>query len=145
VTEEADLKAGVTTLEAATVAARVRPLLPDIDQQIRAGVRRETIVEYLRARGLEVTLENLKKILSRYRRQLRDQVVEHPSDPPPTADGVSKAPATPPPDRLEQPVSQTPAAPTSTFEDMMDPKKRDAFADQFMTPKPLRLGQKKES
>lgn len=64
-----DLVAAVLAMEPATKAARVRDVLPAIEQKVAEGVRIADIVDTLSNAGLELTVGTLKSYLSRHRRR----------------------------------------------------------------------------
>ncbi len=63
-----DLKSRVLGIEGKTLAARLRRLMPDIDAQVRAGIRHEEIIEALKAGGVDLNLNTFRSYLYRYRR-----------------------------------------------------------------------------
>ncbi len=67
-TDRQDLKSRVLGIEGRTLAARLRGLMPDIDAQVRAGIRHEEIIEALKAGGVDLNLNTFRSYLYRYRR-----------------------------------------------------------------------------
>lgn len=55
-----------------TLAGRLKPLLPVIDQRQRDGVRLEQVVEILASGGIPIQIGTLRKYLTRYRQTLRN-------------------------------------------------------------------------
>jgi hypothetical protein len=145
-TPEEDREAVEISVTPGRLSARLRPLMPEIDRLVRGGVTHDEVVEGLREKGIEVSRETFRKNLYRYRRKAvalatapetlqpkADQVVD---------DVVTRVPAPPPP--AQPAIQPRPSGPLS-LEELMDPKKRDAFADQYLTSPRRRLGEKKES
>ncbi|MGE4370750.1 MAG: hypothetical protein AB7E12_13840 [Burkholderiaceae bacterium] len=59
---------------------RIRPLLPTIDAQLRAGVSRKDIVQALQANGINVSMRYLDTALYRWRRKRKAETAAgHPS------------------------------------------------------------------
>lgn len=69
-----DWEALIETIPEATLAAKLRALMPAIDQRINDGVRHQDIVDALNAHGglaAEVKLQTFRSYLFRYRRAAR--------------------------------------------------------------------------
>ncbi len=142
------------TVPRVTKAARLRALMPEIERQVSGGARWEDIIAHLNAGGLEVTRETFKSYLYRYRRNQRSASAQ-PANPQ-TANAETIAPeritdrntGTDPepimdgnPDgETPKPESDSEAETERRFEDAFDPKKRDAYADQFMNQRPILIG-----
>ncbi len=65
------LKTAISKLTGSTAAAKLRQVMPEIDEKIEQGVRHEEIVAALHEGGIEVNLEIFRKNLYRYRAKLR--------------------------------------------------------------------------
>ncbi|XDJ36620.1 MAG: hypothetical protein V3Q69_13870 (plasmid) [Burkholderia sp.] len=65
------LKAAIAKLTGSTVAAKLRQVMPEIDEKVEQGVQHEDIVAALREGGIEVNIETFRKNLYRYRAKLR--------------------------------------------------------------------------
>ncbi len=52
-------------------AAKIRQVMPLIEQQLSAGVRRQVILDVLKQQGIELSMETLKSYLYRYRKAQR--------------------------------------------------------------------------
>jgi len=52
-------------------AAKIRQVMPLIEQQLSAGVRRQVILDVLKEQGIELSMETLKSYLYRYRKAQR--------------------------------------------------------------------------
>lgn len=118
-----------------TKSGRLRALMPVIEERLAAGVSQQDIVNVLREAGIDLTLGTFKSYLHRHRAKLRD----HPS---------SRALANPAPSRLATGLSTDADTPVieidveeassdalsdqSTLADILDARKRDAFADKYM-------------
>ncbi|PAJ87802.1 conjugal transfer protein TraD [Burkholderia ubonensis] len=68
---KADLTQALTAIEPKTKAAKVREVMPVIEQRIAAGVRIADILKTLRDGGIELTAATLKSYLYRYRKKGR--------------------------------------------------------------------------
>ncbi|MGH6910296.1 MAG: hypothetical protein ACREEG_08930, partial [Phenylobacterium sp.] len=65
---EDPLRDALDALRPASVAARLRRLMPQIDRRISEGISHEAIVVALKAEGLDVSLNTFRSNLYRYRR-----------------------------------------------------------------------------
>ncbi|QFG27716.1 TraD protein (plasmid) [Pseudomonas umsongensis] len=54
-------------------AAKIRQVMPLIEQQLSAGVRRQVILDVLKEQGIELSMETLKSYLYRYRKAQRQK------------------------------------------------------------------------
>nr|WP_228857466.1 hypothetical protein [Pseudomonas syringae]QOQ33312.1 hypothetical protein [Pseudomonas syringae pv. actinidiae] len=54
-------------------AAKIRKVMPLIEQQLSAGVRRQVILDVLKQQGIELSMETLKSYLYRYRKAQRQK------------------------------------------------------------------------
>lgn len=66
---KSDLTQALTAMEPKTKAAKVREVMPVIEQRIAAGVRIADILKTLQGRGIELTEATLKSYLYRYRKK----------------------------------------------------------------------------
>lgn len=135
------------------VRGRLAALLPAIDQAIKDGARREDLVVALREQEVEVSFENLKKALYRYRREKRSEATQ--SVPSPTARSLDDQgePEGPRPRPFPPPATPGAAFESERAETLdnsiipaaervamaLDPARRNAVADEFMKPKPRPL------
>jgi hypothetical protein len=139
--------------KAQTKAGKIRALMPEIERRMADGVTRVGIIEWLAEREIEVTRATLKSYLQRYRQGTRSQSQLAPTlpqtipalentdrntgtDPEPITDGNPDGET-----RMPEPDSE--AQPERSFEDSIDPKKRGAYADQFMNRQPKLIGRKR--
>ncbi|SCK09217.1 hypothetical protein VAR608DRAFT_0321 [Variovorax sp. HW608] len=76
-----DLVTAVLALEPQTKAARLRDVLPVIEQKLAEGVRIADIARTLNDGGLELTGGTLKSYLSRYRKRSKVKAPLSHSDP----------------------------------------------------------------
>lgn len=80
-----DLAAALKAVEPETKAAQIRQVMPIIEQQLKAGVRRQAILDVLKEQGIEIGMETLKSYLYRYRKALKAEgksdVVDGPKPP----------------------------------------------------------------
>ncbi|WP_130905446.1 TraD protein [Pseudomonas sp. Sample_22] len=89
-----DLATALKAVEPETKAAQIRQVMPIIEQQLKAGVRRQAILDVLKEQGIEIGMETLKSYLYRYRKALK-------------AEGKSDAVDVPKPPAMEaQPQAQ---------------------------------------
>ncbi|MEZ2726774.1 hypothetical protein ACBQ21_22670 [Pseudomonas putida] len=88
-----DIEAALMAVEPVTKAAKIRQVMPVIEKQLKAGVRRQAILDVLKAQGIEVSMDTLKSYLYRYRKAQRGN----------SPNVASPAPA---PITLEEPVRQ---------------------------------------
>ncbi len=136
--ESDKLREAIGRLSGTSLAARLRPLLPEIDRKAREGVRHADIVAALAAEGLTVSLETFRKTLYRYR-------AAHPP-----ADEPSIGPFGPPPSPAEPAGAASgqddgrgaPSAPygATDFEAALDPKTRDALGEKYLARRRPLLG-----
>lgn len=66
-----DLVTALKAVEPETKAAQIRQVMPIIEQQLKAGVRRQAILDVLKEQGIEIGMETLKSYLYRYRKSLK--------------------------------------------------------------------------
>lgn len=66
------LRAAVEAVEARTKAARLRAVLPEIEQRLSAGARIVDVVEALNRSGLPITTATLKSYLYRFRKAAQE-------------------------------------------------------------------------
>lgn len=69
--KQCSLQSAVEKIEAGSKAARLRTLMPEIEQRIAAGVRIADLVRTLNANGLRITAATLKSYLYRFRKATR--------------------------------------------------------------------------
>jgi hypothetical protein len=123
-----DLEARIEALTGRTAAARLRAVMPVIDRKVREGVRHEDIVEALQAAGLSVSLNTFRSYLYRYRKRSRVQGAASTSAHPKTHNS-------PPAPGGAGPVAAA-ASTDAAFEAALDPKRRDALGDSYLTRRP---------
>ncbi len=94
-----DPKTLLEGLQATTLAARLRPLWPVIEERLAAGVSHEAVVAALNEAGMAVTLGTFRKNLYRTRKGQTDRQSERrastPSDSRGKSSGDDKLPAQP--------------------------------------------------
>lgn len=88
-----DLATALQAVEPETKAAQIRQVMPIIEQQLKAGVRRQAILDVLKAQGIEITMETLKSYLYRYRKSVKAGTVEAPASQPNLQSAAAVAPA----------------------------------------------------
>ena len=74
-----DLATALQAVEPETKAAQIRQVMPIIEQQLKAGVRRQAILNVLKEQGIEISMETLKSYLYRYRKSVKAGTVEAPA------------------------------------------------------------------
>ena len=77
-----DLATALQAVEPETKAAQIRQVMPIIEQQLKAGVRRQAILNVLKEQGIEISMETLKSYLYRYRKSVKAGTVEAPANMP---------------------------------------------------------------
>ncbi len=77
-----DLATALQAVEPETKAAQIRQVMPIIEQQLKAGVRRQAILNVLKEQGIEISMETLKSYLYRYRKSVKAGTVEAPANVP---------------------------------------------------------------
>lgn len=119
-----DLATALQAVEPVTKAAQIRQVMPIIEQQLKAGVRRQAILDVLKAQGIEISMETLKSYLYRYRKSVKAGEVKAPADVPSsqTAASVSEAPAEKPGSVSYDPELDEPAPmPPNELSKIMNP------------------------
>ena len=59
-----DLATALQAVEPETKAAQIRQVMPIIEQQLKAGVRRQAILDVLKEQGIEISLSTLRSFVS---------------------------------------------------------------------------------
>ncbi|MHC5208917.1 hypothetical protein [Pseudomonas chlororaphis] len=88
-----DLATALQAVEPETKAAQIRQVMPIIEQQLKAGIRRQAILDVLKAQGIEISMETLKSYLYRYRKSVKAGEVKAADVPSSPAASVPEAPA----------------------------------------------------
>src|SRR5580698_962451 len=73
VTKQRSLHLAIEKLEAGTKAARLRALMPEIEQRLAAGARISDLVRTLNDNGLPMSTATLKSYLYRFRKAAREE------------------------------------------------------------------------
>jgi len=63
------LREAIEKVDVSTTAAKLRQLMPQIEQKIAQGVQHQALVDALCKAGLEVNLNTFRKTLARYRQR----------------------------------------------------------------------------
>lgn len=103
--------------------------MPVIDRKVREGVRHEDIVEALQAAGVSVSLNTFRVNLYRYRKRSRAEGAASTSAHPKTHNSPPAAPGE------AEPVAAAGDA-DAAFEAALDPKRRKALGDSYLTRRP---------
>lgn len=82
------LRSAVEQIEAGTKAARLRSVLPEIEQRLAAGARISDVVQTLNEHGLAITTATLKSYLYRFRKAAREEELDQREDPVPNSPDV---------------------------------------------------------
>jgi len=133
-----DLEARIEALTGRTAAARLRAIMPVIDRKVREGVRHEDIVEALQAAGLNVSLNTFRVNLYRYRKRSQAQGAASTSAHPKTHNSPPAVPGEAGPVAADASTDADAA-----FEAALDPKRRDAVGDSYLTRRPPIVGKKR--
>ena len=104
------LRLAITRIEAGSKAARLRSVLPDIEQRLSAGARISDVVKVLNENGLAITTATLKSYLYRFRKAVREKQFDPHSARPAAVPGDWTTPA--PSSRVDSPTPE--AAPQET-------------------------------
>lgn len=120
------------------VASRVREHLPWLQSEIADGAIVDELLKALEEdHGIRVSKRNLEQILYRARKKAR--IGEAPVAATPTAPTVTAPRPVAVGPAAKTPAPAAPAASQTTdggLADVLDPKKRDAFADKYVNQKP---------
>jgi hypothetical protein len=126
---------GLWNLTVRTKSGRLRALMPVIEERLAAGVAQQDIVVALREAGIDLTLGTFKSYLHRHRAKLRDR----PSSQSPANSAPSQLATSLPTDADTslagadvEPESSDSLAEQLTLADVLDARKSDARADQYM-------------
>jgi hypothetical protein len=137
-----ELIQGIRGLSVRTKAGRLRALMPVIEDRLADGVQQQDIITALREGGIDLTPGTFKSYLHRYRAKQRNHPTSLPqlkSEPPrseqdrPDTDLAASTDCTPSVDvdLNTDPTDLTPHR--LTLAELLDPKKCDAYLDQYMT------------
>ena len=99
-----DIEAALLAVEPVTKAAKIRQVMPVIEKQLKAGVRRQAILDVLKAQGIEVSMDTLKSYLYRYRKAQRDNSTPVASPAPAPQTAVPEQRTVEPARQVEPPV-----------------------------------------
>ncbi len=124
-----DLEARIEALTGRTAAARLRAVMPVIDRKVREGVRHEDIVQALAAAGLRLSLNTFRSYLYRYRKRHQAQGAASTSTHPKTHGSPAAAAG-------EAEAAGINTGADAAFEAALDPKRRDALGDSYLTRRP---------
>ena len=73
-TKQRSLHLAIEKLEAGTKAARLRVLMPEIEQRLAAGTRIADVVQVLNTNGLPISTATLKSYLYRFRKAAKEDM-----------------------------------------------------------------------
>jgi hypothetical protein len=126
------LKGLIANIPRKKISARLRNLMPEIDRQIRAGVRHEDIVETLNANGFSLNMNTFRTNLYQYRKNLSSLNIESESEP---NKQIVQAHSKPSSEVcIDDGVPNTNQS-SPSFDDILDARKRDAFSEQYLNRK----------
>ncbi|WP_017162192.1 hypothetical protein ACE15N_22975 (plasmid) [Xanthomonas campestris pv. passiflorae] len=139
------LKQSITELTGGTKAAKLRRVMPEIEEKLDQGVRHEEIVAALHAGGLDVTLETFRKTLYRYRAQRAGGTMKTPPKVvrATTADGNPQVRADAPTEDLTADDAAGDAPTSTSFDDALDRRKRDQVGESYLTRRKPIIGKKR--
>lgn len=139
--EREALKSLIQGIPGKTLAAKLRTIMPEIDRRVREGVQHQEIIDALNEQGFDINLNTFRSYLYRYRKKVSqeggkevdctNQGLRNPEAEPPepasTTDGNSSV------EDSGEEIPQDDDAQTSSFDDLFDSQKRDAFSDKYMS------------
>lgn len=134
-----ELIESIQGLSARTKVGRLRALMPVIEDRLAAGVAQQDIVTALRDGGIDLTLGTFKSYLHRHRAKLRRQSSSSiPAKPEPAqSDTGPLIDAHAPIAEISEGLgSPEPISVEPTLTDILDARKSDTFADQYMNRRP---------
>jgi hypothetical protein len=126
-----DLEARIEALTGRTAATRLRAVMPVIDRKVREGVRHEDIVQALEAAGLRLSLNTFRSYLYRYRKRNQAQEAASTGTHPKTHSSPAAAAAA-----GEAEAAGINTGADAAFEAALDPKRREALGDSYLTRRP---------
>lgn len=131
--ETVDLATRLNALQVKSFAARLRPLMSEIDRRVRDGVAQQDILAALHGDGINITLGTLRTYLKRYRQKVRLGLASPPS-----------------PALHDRTTNQDVSADTQTddqngkLETVLDRARRDDIGEEYLSQRPpLFKGRKK--
>ena len=123
------LKLKVNSLTAKSTSAKLKSIMPEINQKVLEGVSHEDIVAALSEGGLVISLPTFRTNLYRYRREIkgRDET-----------DGVKPIEVVTrhPKESFDKSDIAIPIADVD-FDAALDPKARDNLTNKYMAPRPI--------
>ena len=133
VPEGGALKEQIARLSSASVAARLRGVMPEIDRQVRDGVRYAEILAVLSANGLTVKHDTLRIYLYRYRKKLTGSGQGSARE----RAGASVAPlrlaaASRADDKAKDALRIEAASAASALDDVLERARRNAIGDEYL-------------
>lgn len=132
--EGESLAAALGSARKRSVTAQLKPWLPAVEKALAEGARRDDVVAALQSQGILVTLGNLKKALTKYRKEMRSGATL--SDPLRAAlapaEQASPAPVGETDERREPPVDPATAERKLSVAELLNPARRDAYTAEFM-------------
>lgn len=110
----------IASIPGKTLAAKLRALMPEIDDRIKAGVQHQEIIDVLNEQGFNVNLNTFRSYLYRYRKTSRPLNQE-----PFLVNGNSQ----------EVGHEETSSSESVPFDTFFDSRKRDKLSDKYMAQK----------
>lgn len=121
------LKGLVAGIPSATLAAKLRPVMPEIDRRVREGVRHDEIVAALNANGIALSLNTFRTYLYRWRKKAGPTAA-----PPPERRGLPRHANTKPPVADPRPRVESPVRDRPDLDAVLDQAQRDEFSERYL-------------
>ena len=125
-----DLKASIKGLSGQKKFAKLRAIMPEIEQKLAEGVTHEDIVRALYNAGFDIALPTFRMYLYRYRRIQKS---------PPEPEIVQKQVVAQPPQVAIADVADT----VADFDTALDPRQRESASQKYMDRRPPIIGKKR--
>ncbi len=123
--------------------ARLREFMPQINQKVLEGAAHHDIIAALEEAGMTISRETFRKILYRYRREMKEgRAAPEDDDTKGTAVSPSIQSTFSPPKQAPAPIPI--AVSDEGFEDALDPERREELADKYVNAYRPRFGRNKK-
>lgn len=121
------LKGLVAGIPSATLAAKLRPVMPEIDRRVREGVRHDEIVATLNANGVALSLNTFRTYLYRWRKTAGLAVVSPVELTGSAGHAITKPPVMAPRPRAVPPIRDRP-----DLDAVLDAARRDEIGETYL-------------
>lgn len=125
--QEDVLKELVASVSSRTLAARLRAVMPEVDQRVRDGVRYDEIIAVLNANGFVLNRNTFRSYLYRYRKKAVGDVGRPPAQAPLAV--TVAAPLSNPP--VREP-GNAPSRECSDLESVLDRARRNEIGEEYL-------------